>query len=122
MEGKERELTASQQAYFEHVRQAKAQGLSLTAYCEKLGLNVRSLYGVRRDLVRKGILPRTLAPTSKQARPSKFVAVQVAPSRPNGAEPVCRVRHPSGWTIECSGWPEAGWVSALLKGGTDASA
>ena len=61
MEGKDRELTARQQAYFEHVRQAREQGLTLTAYCRKVGLNVRSLYGVRRDMVEKGIVPRTLA-------------------------------------------------------------
>jgi hypothetical protein len=122
MEAKERELTAREQAYFEHVRQAKEQGLTLTAYCQKLDMNVRALYGVRRDLVEKGILPRTLPPKSKKPRSSKFVAVQVTASGPSGGEPVCRVRHPSGWTIECGRWPEATWVSELMKAGSDATA
>jgi hypothetical protein len=55
MEAKQPELRPREQAYLEHVRQAKEQGLTLTAYCQKLGLNVRSLYSVRRELVDKGI-------------------------------------------------------------------
>lgn len=122
MEAKQPELTAREQAYLEHVRQAKEQGLTLTAYCERLGLNVRSLYSVRRELVDKGVVPRTLAPKSKKGRPGKFVAVRVATPAANGAELVCRVRHPSGVTIECGRWPEAAWLSELMKGGADASA
>ncbi|MGH8195959.1 MAG: IS66 family insertion sequence element accessory protein TnpA [Woeseiaceae bacterium] len=122
MEAKEPELTVREQAYFEHVRAAKEQGVSLTAYCERLGLNVRSLYGVRRDLVEKGIVPRTLTPKTVKKRPSKFVAVRLAAGGTNGTESVCRVRHPSGWTIECRDWPQASWVSALLSGGEHAAA
>lgn len=122
MEAKQQERTAREQAYFEHVRQAKEQGLTLTAYCRRLGLNVRSLYGVRRDLVEKGMVARTLAPRTEKSRPGKFVAVRIATPVTNGAEPVCRVRHPSGWTLECSRWPEAAWVSQLMQGGGDAAA
>lgn len=122
MEAKQAELMPREQAYFEHVRQAKEQGLTLTAYCQKLGLNVRSLYSVRRELVDKGLVPRTLAPRTKKTRPSKFVAVRVAAGGTDGAELVCRVRHPSGWTIECGRWPEAAWVSQLLKEAGDAAA
>jgi hypothetical protein len=127
MEVKQPELTSREKAYFEHVRQAKEGGVTLKAHCEKLGVNVRSLYGVRRDLMEKGILPRVLAPkTHTQTRTKgsgKFVAVRVAAAGVNGAEAVCRVRHPSGWTIECSRFPEAGWVAELMKGGGgDASA
>jgi len=121
MEAKQ-ELGPREQAYFEHVRQAKEQGLTLTGYCQKLGLNVRSLYSVRRDLVDKGIVPRTLAPKAKKARPGKFVAVRIGTPAANGTEPVCRVRHPSGVTIECGRWPEAAWVAQLMRGGADASA
>jgi len=104
------------------VSRAKEKGLTLTAYCQRLGLNVRSLYSVRRELVDKGVVPRTLAPKSKKGRPGKFVAVRVATPAANGAELVCRVRHPSGVTIECGRWPEAAWLSELMKGGADASA
>jgi hypothetical protein len=127
METNGQELKPREQAYLEHVRRAKEQGLTLKDYCEKLGLNVRSLYGVRRDLMEKGILPRVLAPktqTKTRAKASgKFVAVRVATlPEAGGGEPACRVRHPSGWLIECSRMPEAAWVSELLQGGGDASA
>lgn len=120
MEAKQRELTAREQAYFEHRDQAKEQGLTLTAYCQKVGLNVRRLYAARRALVEKGVVPRTLAPRTQQGRPSQFVAVHLA--APVASDPVCRVRHPSGWTIECGRWPEAAWVSQLLQGGEHAAA
>lgn len=126
METNPQQLTAREQSYFDHVRQAKEQGVTLKAYCQKLGVNVRSLYGVRRDLVEKGVLPRTLPPKTaktKKARPAKFVAVRVlAPGSNNGSEAVCRVRHPSGWVIECGRWPEAAWVWELTRGAGDASA
>ncbi|MBX3694755.1 MAG: hypothetical protein KF790_06250 [Steroidobacteraceae bacterium] len=122
MEAKAQNLTAREQAYFEHVRQAKEQRLTLTGYCQKLGLNVRSLYSVRRDLVDKGVVSRTLAPRTRKTRPGKFVAVHIATPGTNGGEPVCWVRHPSGVTIECGRWPEAAWIAQLMKGGADAAA
>ena len=123
MEAKQPELTAREQSYFEHLRAAREQGLSLTAYCKNLGLNVRSLYNVRRELVEKGIVPRTLEPkTPSKKRPGKFMAVRLAAEGAKDPEGVCRVRHPSGWTIECREWPQASWVSALLEGADHAAA
>jgi len=125
MEANPQRLTAREQSYFDHVRQAKEQGVTLKAHCQKVGLNVRSLYGVRRDLVEKGVLPRTLPPKTanrKEARRGKFVAVQVAAGSSNDGDAVCRGRHPSGWVIECGQWPEAAWVSALMQGADHASA
>lgn len=128
MEATQQELTQREQAYFEHVRQAKEAGLTLKAYCEQRGLNVRSLYGVRRDLMEKGILARVLPPKAKAKTRAKkkgagqFVAVRLADEGPNSPPAVCRVRHPSGWTIECGRFPEAGWVLELMKGGDHASA
>ena len=90
MEAKQLELTAPEQAYLEHVRQAKEQGLTLTAYCQRLGLNGRSLYSVRRNLVDRGLVARTLAPKAKKTRPGRLVAVHIATPGTNGGEPVCR--------------------------------
>lgn len=120
MEAKQAELTERERAYLKHRGEAKERGLTLTAYCQEQGLNVRSLYSVRRELVDKGLVPRTLAPRKKTG-PGKFVAVRVAAAE-TSAPLVCRVRHPSGVTIECGRWPEAAWVSQLLKGASDAAA
>jgi hypothetical protein len=128
MEAKQQELTPQEQAYFEHVRQAKEKGLTLKAYCEQRGLKVGSLYGVRRHLMEKGILPRVLPPKTKAKTRTKtkgsgkFVAVRLADDGPGVEQAVCRVRHPSGWTIECGRFPEASWVLELMKGGDHASA
>lgn len=123
MDGNSQEFTPRQRAYLEHVRQAKEEGLALTDYCQKLGLNVRSLYGVRREMVRKGLLPRTLASRTKaKVQRSPFVSVRVAPPAPSGGDTVCRVRHPSGVVIECGHWPDAAWVLELTKDAGHASA
>jgi hypothetical protein len=130
MEAKQGELTPREQAYFEHVRRAKEAGLTLKAYCEQRGLNVRSLYGVRRMLMEKGVLPRALPPKSKAKSEThakkkgsgKFEAVRLAEDGPSEGQAVCRVRHPSAWTIECGRFPEAGWVMELMKGADHASA
>lgn len=121
MEANQPKLTPREQAYLEHVRRAREQGVTLVEYCQKLGLKPRALYGVRRDLVRKGVLPRTRK--TKKAGPGQFVAVRVtaAPATShNGC--VCRVRHPSGWVMECGSWPSAAWMAELMKGGEDAAA
>lgn len=125
MQAEQQELTPREEAYFEHVRQAKEQGLSLKEYCEKVGLNVRGLYGVRRVLMQKGVLPRALPPKKpkrKQSGSGKLVAVRVAEAGASGVQAICRVRHPSGWTIECGRFPEAAWVLELIKGADHASA
>ena len=119
MEAKQAELTAREQAYFEHRRAAKEQGLSLTAYCKNVGINVRSLYAVRRELVEKGVVPRTFETTKKKGpkKPQgKFVAVRLGADGSKDGEAMCRLRHPSGWTLECRDWPQASWMTALLNG------
>ena len=127
MEAKQAELTAREQAYFEHRRAAEEQGLSLTAYCKNVGLNVRSLYTVRRELVEKGVVPRTFdgpkrkAPKKAKKPPGKFVAVRLGADGPKDGEAMCRLRHPSGWTLECRDWPQASWMTALLNGADHAA-
>lgn len=131
MEIDEQKLTERERRYLEHVRRAKERGISLVEYCAELGIKPRALYSTRRDMVRKGMLPR-VRPSRPDRRdstkkvPSKFAAVRVTgatstPSRGDGAV-LCRIRHPSGCVLELGQWPEAGWVSAVLEGCGDASA
>ncbi len=42
--------------------------------------------------------------------PAKFIAVSVTDSVP---AVVCRVRHPTGWVIECASWPDPNWIKEL---------
>lgn len=126
MNAKREELTAGERRYLEHVRQARSQGMGLSQYCRSVGLNPFSLYSMRRQMRRKGILPPVQqterAAGAKETRgsavPRRFVAVRVVepavPAAAAAAGLVCRLRHPSGWMIECGSWPESSWVSALV--------
>lgn len=123
MEGRQAQLTPREAEYFEHVRRAAEEGVTLSAYCRARGKSVGALYAIRRQLARKGHA-RGGSPTAKITKQPAFVAVRVAEasSGAGGGEAVCRLRHPSGWTIECRDWPAASWLSALLNGADHAAA
>ena len=110
------ELTLGQQRFMERMQEAQKEGVSLPDYYRAHGLSMAMLYKVRRQLVQKGIVP----PTRPQltSGPEKFVQVRVQQSL-EGAElavrgPVCRLRHPSGWLIECGMWPHPQWLLQLM--------
>jgi hypothetical protein len=107
---KRNELTRREREYLEHLRQAQAQKLTLAKYCRARGLRAQSLYRVSSKLAGKGYVGhRTVE------------AVRGAPVATNGAGAVCRLRHPSGWTIECAHWPQSSWMAALVQGGEHAA-
>jgi hypothetical protein len=112
-------LTQREQQYLEHVRQAKAQGLALAQYCRARGLRVQSLYNIQHQLRRKSTLSRRSAGTKQPKQSGDFIAMRVEP-KPAAPAPtgVCQLRHPSGWTLECTSWPQASWMSEFLNGGT----
>lgn len=130
MNAKRVELTEGERGYLEHVRRARSQGMGLSQYCRSVGLNPFSLYSMRRQMRRKGILPPAQqterSAGAKEPRgssvPGRFVAVRVVEpavpaavaSAPAGL--VCQLRHPSGWTIECGSWPEPRWVAGVMEG------
>ena len=68
------------------------------------------LYTVRRQRVRKGIVQPARQPQQTVGGPGKFdqVRVQDSLAEPEFTvrDPVCRLRHPRGWLIECGMWPE----------------
>ena len=103
MNAKREELTEGERRYLEHVRRARSQGMGLSQYCRCLGLNPFSLYSMRRQMRRKGIL----APAQQGARvagtkgvrgsavPGRFVAVQVV----EPAVPAAVASTPAGLVI-----------------------
>jgi len=117
-EEKQGELTLGEQRYMERVREAEEEGLSLHAYYRAHGLSLNMLYKVRRQLVRKGIVAPDGAPP-EAGKPGKLVEVRVADSVSRAGFPaagaVCRLRHPSGWLIECGTWPDPRWLSGLME-------
>lgn len=59
MDKHERGLTERQRYWLRHVRACEASGKTAAAYSGTHGLNGRTLYGAKKVLVRKGVLPRT---------------------------------------------------------------
>jgi len=135
MNAKHEELTAGERRYLEHARRAQGAGLPLSEYCRSSGLSPNSLYSMRRQMREKGILPAAslakrssigapLSPVAPAGVPSRFVTVRLAeaakehPSSPVGM--VCRLRHASGWMIECGTWPPASWLQEIVREASDA--
>lgn len=111
------ELTKRQRYWLEHIRRASKSGKTLKAYAKSRRLSVGMLYNVKSELTRAGILPGPESPTTAPA----FVPVRIEPTPPPRS--VIRLTHPSGWLLECEGWPEPAWLEALVRGTSgDASA
>jgi hypothetical protein len=108
----EREL-----ACLAHLEEAKKLGLNFSRYCREKHLSFHQWAWIKRVLVRKGVISeRRQAEASKVA---SFVSVRVAApvaATATATATVCRIRHPCGWMIECSSYPDASWVLALMSG------
>ena len=100
-----------------HLGEARKLGVSFSQYCRDKQISFHQWTWVKRALVRKGVINGRGA---GKAKPSGFVPVRVAPAAAvtaaTATTTVCRIRHPSGWTIECASFPEASWMSALMSG------
>lgn len=105
MDTKHEESTAA-----EHAERAQSQGQTVVEYCRQTGLSVHALYSARRKLKEKGMLPGTPKRRRPLKKPGKFISVSVAESVP---AVVCRLRHPSGWAMECASWPDPSWMKDL---------
>jgi len=106
-------LSERERACLVHLDEAKRLGVNFSRYCREKDLSIHQWSWVKRALVRKGVISeRRRAERSKAAG---FVPVRIAPAV-SAATTVCRIRHPSGWTIECASYPEASWMSALMSG------
>lgn len=116
-------LTEREQEYLKHFDACREQGVSFAQYCRAKGLKASPWHTVRHGMVRKGLLPAggSGRATRRKTRPfqhksSKFIPVRVKDG--DGAEvsarTACRLRHTSGWVIECTGLPELHWLKGLI--------
>jgi hypothetical protein len=109
-------LSERERACLTHLRQAQELGVSFSRYCREKELKLHEWSWVKRVLIRKGVIGGRRR--AEKAKPAGFVPVRVAPAAVAAATTmtVCRIRHPSGWTIECASFPTASWMSALMSG------
>lgn len=120
-------LTEREQHALEHMRKAQELRITLKEYASRFGLDVQQLYQMRKPLVRKGAFGPTRSQTRGPRRGDKasaFLPVRIVSSGPvaGSTAMACRLVHPSGWVLECGGFPPASWMAAVLAGGTHAAA
>jgi len=116
-------LTERERECLEHFRQAQELGVSFAEYCRSQGLKSNEWHAVRHGMVHKGLLPGRNRSSGAKKRPSRrrqsiFAPVRVASGAGVFSANVaaCRLRHTSGWVIECASLPEVQWLKGLLEG------
>jgi hypothetical protein len=113
-------LNERERACLGHLEQAKKLGVSFSRYCREKELSLHQWAWVKRVLVRKGMISERRREEAPKAVVG-FAPVRIAPAAATLATTAtaatgCRIRHPSGWTIECAGYPDVSWLSALMSG------
>ena len=114
-------LTERERECLKHIRQASERGVSFAEYCRSAGLKAAQWHSVRHGMVKKRLLPPGPGAGTKAApvrrKRARFIPVRVESAHGTGVgnAVTCRVRHPSGYIIECVGWPELNWMRGLLE-------
>ena len=104
-------LSERERACLAHLQEAERLGASFSRYCRDKELSMDQWRWVKRALVRKGVIEARR--WSRRNKSVGFAPVRVVPAVTPTA---CRLRHPSGWMIECAGLPTAAWLTALVSG------
>ena len=113
-------LTEREQECLKHFRRAREGGVSFAEYCRSSGLKANQWQAVRHGMVAKGLMPpgQGGGPRKKPSRRkrARFIPVRVESSGITVASAAlaCRVRHPSGYVIECVSWPDPSWIMGVL--------
>ena len=105
-------LSERERACLAHLEEAQKLGVSFSRYCREKELKLHEWSWVKRVLIRKGVIGGRRR--AEKAKPAGFVPVRIAPAAVAAATAttVCRIRHPSGWTIECASFPAASSLRA----------
>ena len=110
-------LSDRERACLAHLDEAKRLGVSFSRYCREKDLSMYQWAWIKRALVRKGVVSGRRRAGRSDA--GGFLPVRMVPAATmtaTTATPLCRIRHPSGWMIECASYPEVSWLSGLLSG------
>ena len=97
-------LTERQRYWLEQIEACKGSGKSVAAYAWEHGLEARAMYGAKKVLVRKGLLPGTHGVRFQRVQTTSAVAV--------GSE--WRIRLPNGVAVDFSGAVDGGTLSTVL--------
>ena len=100
----EMKLTDRQRYWLEQIKACEATGKSVASYAAEHGIEARAMYGAKKVLVKKGILPRT-----QGARFQRAETISVS------SDIDWRIQLPNGVTVDFSGTVDAGSLSRVLQ-------
>ena len=103
-EVEEAALTERQRYWLEQIEACEASGKTIARYAADQGLHVHAMYGAKKVLVGKGVLPRT--------HRARFQRVQTAAVRVINE---WRIQLPNGVSVDFSGPVDAGSLSTVLN-------
>jgi len=97
-------LTERQRYWLEHIQACKDSGKTIIKYAAEQGFTARAMYGGKKVLVKKGVLPGR--------RPTRFQRVQVLEATPSSQ---WRVGLPNGVSVAFAGEVDAGSLATVLS-------
>ena len=109
-------LSEREIACMDHLRQATILGISFAAYCRRIELDAREWYPLKQGLARRGVIEGVRVSQERHKTPARFAAVRISPAAASVGSTACRIKHPSGWVVECASLPPPAWLSALMVG------
>ena len=99
-------LTDRQRYWLEQIRACEASGKSVAAYAVEHGIEARAMYGAKKVLVKKGVLPRTQGVRFQRAKTTADCV---------SSDSEWRIRLPNGVSVDFSGTVDAGSLSTVLS-------
>jgi len=96
-------LTGRQRYWLEHIQACEASGKSMAEYAASQGIAARAMYGGKKILVQKGILPT--------AQPSRFQRVEVMEATVGNQ---WRIGLPNGVSVAFAGEVNTQALTAIL--------
>ena len=103
MQGMIPALTERQRYWLEHIQACEASGKSIVEYAATQGIAARAMYGGKKTLVQKGVLPGT--------QPVRFQRVQVEAAASNQ----WRIGLPNGVSVAFAGEVDARTLTTVLS-------
>ncbi|MCP4011118.1 MAG: hypothetical protein GY726_16580 [Proteobacteria bacterium] len=97
-------LTDRQRYWLEHVQACEASGKSMAEYAASQGIAVRAMYGGKKTLVKKGVLP--------VVQPTRFQRVQVMEAT---ASSQWRIGLPNGVSVAFAGEVDSRALTTVLN-------
>ena len=96
-------LTDRQRYWLQHIRACKDSGKTIAEYAAEQGFTARSMYGGKKTLVKKGVLPGMHA--------ARFQRVQVMEAAISNQ---WRIQLPNGVSVAFAGEVDAGSLATVL--------